>query len=219
MSTATLFGPTRHPRGVAFTVEARTDRDDWGPLQVKWRGFGQDTVNDEAWTFEWQSRADRLTACVQSVTEKFKPVTEALKDSELCEFVNDVCERYRERLDLDEDAPDDEVKTHILRDIAQGRFDLYDDMWLAADHWSSIGRAALECLPLPRWARIETDVKGRTLLVLRDRRSMDDFEYFLEHGRSRRRARRQPRPAGRTQSPRRARPNGPHKTTTKRGTK
>ena len=60
MPSATLFGPTVHRLGSAYSVEARLDRDDYGPLMVRCRGLKQDRWNDEAWTFEWQSRADRI---------------------------------------------------------------------------------------------------------------------------------------------------------------
>jgi hypothetical protein len=98
MSTATLFGPKPHPHGVAFEIEARTDRDDWGPLEVKWRGFSQDVFNEEAWTFEWQSRADRLTTQACSAGKNFLPPEEALKDLELREFVDEILNAYRDRV-------------------------------------------------------------------------------------------------------------------------
>jgi hypothetical protein len=80
-----------------------------------------------------------------------------------------------------------------VRDIATDQLDLYDDMELRADGYLGIERAALKCLPLPRWARIEQDAKRKVRLVLLDGRSMEEFAYYLEHGRSPRRV--SPRPS------------------------
>jgi hypothetical protein len=184
MASATLHGPLKHRQGTAYTVEAFTEEDEYGPFEAPWRGFTENMFG-ESWSYEWQTRAGRLLLLAERAQRGELEVPDALQNPEFQAYVERIADKFRDRECEDEEVADDELPTRIMMAMWNGRVNPAepdDDYGLYT--YTDASLEALRALPLPRWARIlDGRPKGKLLLVFERGRSMEDFHRWLEHPR------------------------------------
>jgi hypothetical protein len=184
MATATLSGPHKHRLGSAYSVEAFTEEDGYGPVDAPERDFRQNRY--ENWTYNWQSRAGRLLLLAGRVARGDIDVSHAIRVADFRAYVTRIGDKFRERDCPDEEVTDADLPLRIALAMSRGTVNPTepdDDYGLYG--YADASLEALRALPLPRWARIVVSRPRREpLLVFERGRTIEDFAYWLDKRRS-----------------------------------